>query len=139
MKHLILACFCITLMSSTCQKEDTGHERITFKNNSNLKLYVMGQDITYPDTSITFGDLTKTGSTQIVNPNSTNVSALEIQSTWEQRLNHPTQDTLMVFVFDAQVLETTPWDTVKANYLVLKRYDLSLQDLESVKWEITYP
>ena len=48
-------------------------------------------------------------------------------------------DTLTVFVFDAQVLETTPWDTVKAKYLVLKRYDLSLDDLNKLNWEITYP
>jgi hypothetical protein len=46
---------------------------------------------------------------------------------------------LMVFIFDAKVLETTPWDTVKAKYLVLKRYDLSLQDLEDMNWTITYP
>jgi hypothetical protein len=48
-------------------------------------------------------------------------------------------DTLSVYIFDAQVLETTPWDTVKANYLVLKRYDLSLDDLNRLNWIITYP
>jgi hypothetical protein len=48
-------------------------------------------------------------------------------------------DTLSVFIFDAQVLENTPWDTVKAKYIILKRYDLSLDDLNKLNWTITYP
>ena len=62
---------------------------------------------------------------------------LRLQDTYEGRFEQ--FEKVMVFVFDAQVLETTPWDTVKAKYLVLKRYDLSLQDLESMNWTITYP
>ncbi len=63
---------------------------------------------------------------------------LRLQDTYEGRFEQFRK--VMVFVFDAQVLETTPpWDTVKAKYLVLKRYDLSLQDLESMNWTITYP
>jgi len=46
---------------------------------------------------------------------------------------------MMVYVFDAHVIETTAWDSVKANYLVLKRYDLSLDDLKRMNWTITYP
>jgi hypothetical protein len=48
-------------------------------------------------------------------------------------------DTLTVFVFDAQVVESTPWDTVKARDLVLKRYNLSLDDLNKLQWLLTYP
>ena len=45
----------------------------------------------------------------------------------------------MYFIYDACILETTPWDTIKAKYIVLKRYDLSLQDLQQMNWTITYP
>lgn len=48
-------------------------------------------------------------------------------------------DTLLVYVFDAQVLESTSWDTVISQHLILKRYDLSLDDLELSNWAITYP
>jgi len=41
----------------------------------------------------------------------------------EQRLSHPDPGTLMVFVFDAAVIETVPWSTVVHDYLVLKRYE----------------
>lgn len=139
MKQVLAALICIVTICGTCLREDQGHERIIFQNNSNLRLYLYGEDISYPDTSIYFGDLTKTGTTQIVNPNSLNVSALEIQSIWEQRLSHPDQDTLMVFVFDADVIETVPWSTVVHDYMVLKRYDLSLRDLQKMNWTVTYP
>lgn len=46
---------------------------------------------------------------------------------------------IIYFIYDAQTLETTPWDTVKSKYLILKRYDLTLQDLKDMNWTITYP
>jgi len=45
----------------------------------------------------------------------------------------------MVFVFDANIVENTPWDTIRKNYLILKRYDLSYDDIVSLNWIITYP
>ena len=48
-------------------------------------------------------------------------------------------DTMMIYVFDANVLEENTWEMVKANYLVLKRYDLILEDLQGMNWTITYP
>lgn len=139
MKQILFAIISIFLVSSTCEKED-GHETITFKNNSNVRIYVKSDNIIFPDTSIIFGDLTKAGSVYMVQPYTTDIGVLDRDgNTYEQLLNHPTQDTLMIFIFDAQIIESTPWDIVKANYLVLKRYDLSLEDLQEMNWTITYP
>lgn len=35
--------------------------------------------------------------------------------------------------------EGTLWNEVTENYLVLKRYDLSLNDLQMMDWKMTYP
>ena len=48
-------------------------------------------------------------------------------------------ETTMVYVFDTDILESTPWATIIINYLVLKRCDLSLLDFHSLNWEITNP
>ena len=48
-------------------------------------------------------------------------------------------DTVYVYVFDAAVVDTTPWEIVAKDYLVLKRYDLSLEDLQRLDWQVTYP
>ncbi len=45
----------------------------------------------------------------------------------------------MYFIYDAQTLETTPWDTVVKKYMILKRHDLTKKDLDSMGWKITYP
>jgi len=48
-------------------------------------------------------------------------------------------DTIYVYVFYASVVENTPWEVVARDYLVLKRYDLTLEDLQRLDWKITYP
>ena len=48
-------------------------------------------------------------------------------------------DTLMIFIFDEATLKTVPWDTIRKNYMILKRYDLSLEDLVKMDWRVTYP
>ena len=48
-------------------------------------------------------------------------------------------DTFMIYVFDANILNTIPWDTIRKYDMYLKRYDLSLQDLKNSNWTITYP
>ena len=45
-------------------------------------------------------------------------------------------DTLMVFVFDARLLETNPSHVEDA---LLVRYDLSLYDLRRLNWTLAYP
>ena len=45
----------------------------------------------------------------------------------------------VMFLFEKQTVDSVSWDIIKSNYLVLKRYDLSLADLEDMNWTITYP
>ena len=48
-------------------------------------------------------------------------------------------DSLFVYIFDAELIENTPWEVIAKDYLVLKRYDLTLEDLQRLNWKITYP
>ena len=48
-------------------------------------------------------------------------------------------DEVFIYVFDSEVVENTPWEVVARDYLVLKRYDLTLDDLQILDWKITYP
>jgi hypothetical protein len=48
--------------------------------------------------------------------------------------------TLMIFIFDGEVIgKMSWWELVERDYLVLQRYDLSLQDLEKLNWKVYYP
>ena len=49
------------------------------------------------------------------------------------------KDSLMFFVFSADTLNKYSWDEIREGYNILKRYDLSINDLDSLNWTITYP
>jgi hypothetical protein len=52
--------------------------------------------------------------------------------------NFPT-DTLSIFFFDPDTLTTYDWETIRDEYKILVRYDLSHNDLNRLDWKITYP
>jgi hypothetical protein len=134
-KVTIIILLIFIFLSSTCEKDKNLHDLIEFTNNSNYNLFVCA-DWWYPDTLINFSNPALAGDFYKVSANSSD-DALKIRDTYEGRFEQ--HEKIMIFVFDAQVLENTTWDSVKANYLVLKRYDLTLQDLNDMNWTITYP
>lgn len=125
----------------TCKKENNCHKRISFINNTNKDVYVIKNTLGYPDTNYYHYDPSPTLSQKEykVNSNTSTNSPLQLLACYEDVMKEKKSDTLMVFVFDAQLLETISWDTVKAKNLYLKRYDLSLQDLQKNNWTIRYP
>ena len=123
------------LVVSSCREiYDT---RLNFANNSESSIYVITADI-YKDTSYVYVNYYPGNDpeTYKIQPHEIK-TAIKPYGRWERVFEE--QDTVAFYVFDAQVLETTPWDTVKAKYLVLKRYDLSLADLQRMNWTIAYP
>ncbi len=49
------------------------------------------------------------------------------------------KDSLMFFVFSVDTLNKYSWEEIREDYKILKRYDLSISDLDSLNWTITYP
>ena len=129
--------FTLLILTFTSCRKDYYDTRLDFVNNSDSPIYVSVCDF-YKDTAYVFVNYYPGNAPDKykIQPYETKSSIKPI-GTWERVYEE--QDTLAFYVFDAEVLETTPWDTVKANYMILKRYDLSLQDLESMNWTITYP
>ncbi len=141
MNFILLICF--LMMSSTCEndKKDKCHKIIKMVNQSDKAIYAE-YTFGYPDTTYFKYEPNPTLSPEVhkVSPGETNTIALWSRSCWKDKFDaYIPSDTLMIYVFDAEVLETTPWDTVVSNYMVLRRYDLSLQDLKNIDWTITYP
>ena len=46
---------------------------------------------------------------------------------------------MSIYLFDAETVDNTPWETIREEYKVLKRYDLSLEDIQFLDYEISYP
>jgi hypothetical protein len=58
---------------------------------------------------------------------------------WEEYIASLPADTLSVFFLDAKVFTDSSWQTIRDKYLVLKRYDLSAEQLKSLNYTINYP
>ena len=113
---------------------DPWDRKMKIVNNSRSSIYY-NDSYMYPDTTLRIDDnpvslsrlLVASGET-VSNPR---------RGRWEEVFD--IYDTLMIFIFDETTLKTVPWDTVRKNYMILKRYDLSLEDLVRMDWRVTYP
>jgi hypothetical protein len=126
----------VLLILSSCgpKESDTCHKSISFVNNSEKRLYILRSNDTIlnqytPNPIDQFQSL--------ISPYSINNESLKnltsgSYSCYEGSFKYYSQ--LVVFVFDAEVIENNSWEYVKENYLVSKRFDLTLSDLQARNW-----
>jgi hypothetical protein len=62
-----------------------------------------------------------------------------INDRWRKPLIESPDKVYMVFIFSYDSLSKLPWAKIRDNYMVLKRYDLTLKELDSMNWTINYP
>lgn len=90
----------------------------------------------YPDTLLPIADI---GFYSIrIRPMEKHTYRTEFE-TKEIRPRFGEKDSLMFFVFSVETLNKYSWEEIREGYMVLKRYDLSITDLDSLDWTITYP
>jgi len=145
-KLLLLLVICI---ASTCGKKydsENCHYAIKFSNNMAKDLRVRDEflhPIHYPN-SFNIEKLSYTARGEMYKVRSgeqDNRSAMGSRGCVENVFNRVDGflDTVFVYIFDAAIIENTSWDIVARDYLVLKRYDLTLEDLQRLDWRVTYP
>lgn len=44
-----------------------------------------------------------------------------------------------LFLFSRDTFDQVPWQRIADEYLILRRYDFTLDSLEAIDWTITYP
>ncbi len=67
-----------------------------------------------------------------------NYSSLESKKPWDVVLVVP-RDTVSIFILSKDTVNYYSWDKIRSDYNILKRYDLSLDDLKNLSWNVTYP
>lgn len=58
---------------------------------------------------------------------------------WRDIFKELPKDTLSIFIFSSDTLNKYSWEEVRRDYKILKRYDLSIQDLELLDYKVYYP
>ena len=142
MKNLILILILIGIFLSSCgpEQSENCHRSATVYNNTSKRIYLL-TSVAYPDT--TFYQFNP-----LLNPDSkaesfqANTKIIDSPGGCVESIYNPNgslkQGVLILYVFDGEVLETTPWETVIENNMYLKRYDLTLLDLYANNFTIVY-
>lgn len=63
---------------------------------------------------------------------------LDASFEWENIINTLPSDTLTIFYFEADSINTLTWENIRTQYIILKRDDLSISDLEQRNWTLTF-
>ena len=130
MKKLILVLIVVVCSANCCNNE--AYREIYIQNKSDKTIYY-GVDYSYPDTSLLqIDDI----------PGYEGSIAHKIKKGDQDDIMaalFSLNPTLQLFIFDANTIETTPWDSIVKHYTVLKRYEFTRSDMEKNNWTITYP
>jgi len=126
-KILWLPVLFILFIATKCEKYSENY--ITIKNNSNTDIYYL-PSFSYPDTLLKQSEYPPAGNKISKHSEDKNITGSPF---------FEMNKTLIIFIFDADTVEKVPWDTIVKKYYILKRYEVTKQDMENMDWTITYP
>lgn len=129
MKIILSILIALFLCSSSCEKLVDHVYSIKIQNNSEgaISFYV---SINYPDTSI----VSEKPQLKIAYPSK--YTYWDSKENWDDIVP---SDTIAVYIFSKNTVDLYSWEEIKNDNMILKRYDLSIKDLEKQSWTVTYP
>jgi hypothetical protein len=117
----------VTIVVYNCTKEI--HHDLSIQNKSSKTIIASFGDY-FPDTTLRCG---QAYSQIAINEEYT----LFLRNGWENELNRIKY--FQIFILDSAVYKTYPCDTIKKYNIILKHYQLTLEDIENLNWVISYP
>lgn len=112
---------------------------IIIENNSNNDIMAYFVFRRFPDTT-----LVKSGSSPFLDAKQYElalIKANDINQTPDEWIARFEKDSvpIMLFLFSRDTIDQVPWEKIRDEYKILRRYDLTKELLDSLNWTITYP
>ena len=63
----------------------------------------------------------------------------DVKTKLDEYFENLPSDTLSIFFFSMDTINQYGWDIVKKEYKILKRYDISYEDVKNSEWTVSYP
>jgi hypothetical protein len=126
---LIIFFFFLIILASISCRPYSAHSDLIIRNNSSSTI-ALNMNQMYPDTFIAC----RTGAFKIEQNQEFN---LRLGDGWEDVFKE--KNTLQLFIIDNNIWQKEPCDTIRKYNKILKRYQLTYDDLERLYWTITYP
>jgi hypothetical protein len=139
-KIMIVLLIILALLATHCEDEHC-HKHFYLMNNSDKVLWVTRSLISPNDTLFYRSDIPSLQSIsanpgQVYKLGENKNSGLWVRGCFEE-YSHSAE--VHVFIFDMDIINTIDRDTIIKNYMLLQRYDLTIEDLQRLNWQITYP
>ncbi len=126
----------LLLNASGCSKEsDTCHQFIHFTNNSGNDVYFR---ISFIDEVGEYNPALSPEIFKVKNKITEKLHNSTGLTCYESYVKSSSSGLIYLFLFDVKVAESTPWQTVQKENMYLKKYALTIDELNARKWEITY-
>jgi hypothetical protein len=134
--------FSLILFAQGCKKTAMDFDYPLYVQNNaehSIKVYVnndAGYKALYPDTVI--ADFKERLTMEIRGGEKKSVAGGSAR--WESVFEVSVlSDTLSLFILHQDTLSKYPWQEIRKGYRILKRYDLTLEDLKRLDFNIPYP
>lgn len=109
---------------------------LTIVNNSSADILYYDVFGKYPDTTLMeafpFYDDTQYNPFVV-----TSMSLRSQKGEWIAQFNETTTP-MMLYLFSRDTIDQVPWENIRDEYKILRRYDLTKEMLDSLNWTITY-
>jgi hypothetical protein len=134
---VVLPIFLVVIFFCCCEKWPKRKYALAIWNREfyEIEFLISKVDVSpvYPDTSLSM----QISYFRSVTPQ---VSAGTYSSVpWAEIFAYQPSDTMSIYIVHPDTLATYPWDTIRATYNILQRYDISAQDYENRKGVFEYP
>ncbi len=135
-RHLLTVA--VLLICSACPEGDQLDSTVKIVNNSSEGIVHFIKSTVKQDTSLTTFPFSLRADN--IEPRTTlPFSSDSIPGTYRNDFKERPENILMIFLFSKTTLEQVPWSQVVSQYLILERYEMTLDSLERRKWRIDYP
>ena len=122
--------------TNTCNNKENCHKIINFVNGSSKDVYIHSCHYCWDTLEFDIPGLKSFNASQLrVKPNEKNTSGLWSVDCYEAAI---TQGRVIVYIIDAEILETTPRDTIVKYRMALKTIYPSVEEMRNSNWTITY-
>jgi FPC/CPF motif-containing protein YcgG len=133
---VLLLLFTGMTLSMKCIKEtDDCHYYITLNNQSDKRVYLV-VTYDYPDTSMNFQNPRYHSDLYQIAAKSNDW--IKSGPCIESNINNSPGKKISLFIFDAELVDATPWNQVRQNYQVLKRMDLTAEEIDNAHYSIDF-
>ena len=135
MKRTIFTCFIMLFVNMACDKPFfTKSVKSFWIENQSDHLIMTLRSYQYPDTTIPDVQNELGG----ILAGEKAPYDYDIKN-WSELFDQLPGDTLSVFIFHGDTIAKYNWQEIRSGYKILKRYDLSQEDLKNMNYTIIYP